>query len=84
MQETGAVKEKGKVEGMGRVFAVMAFIEALTWTGLLVGMALKYGGVTVMGVKIFGPLHGWAFIAYVVVTVLAAVRLRWQIGRAHV
>lgn len=63
---------------MGRVFAAVAFIEALTWAGLLVGMFLKYvTETTTMGVTIFGRLHGFAFIAYGVVTVLAAVRLRW-------
>ena len=27
---------------MGRVFATVAFIEALTWAGLLIGMYFKY------------------------------------------
>jgi len=63
---------------LGRLFAAVAFIEALTWAGLLIGMFLKYvTETTTMGVMIFGRLHGFAFIAYVVVAVLAAVRLRW-------
>ncbi|WP_137190060.1 DUF3817 domain-containing protein [Stenotrophomonas rhizophila] len=64
---------------MGRVFATVAFIEALTWAGLLVGMYFKYHAAdpTPIGVRVFGPVHGFAFMAYVVVTVLAAVRLRW-------
>ncbi|WP_441005336.1 DUF3817 domain-containing protein, partial [Xanthomonas sp. WHRI 1810A] len=28
---------------MGRLFAVAAFLEGLTWAGLLLGMLLKYG-----------------------------------------
>ncbi len=64
---------------MGRVFATVAFIEALTWAGLLIGMYFKYHAAdpTSIGVRVFGPVHGFAFMAYVVVTVLAAVRLRW-------
>ena len=62
----------------GRLFAVAAFIEGFTWAGLLIGMWLKYGPVgNELGVKIFGPLHGGAFLFYVVVTVLVAMRLRW-------
>ena len=63
---------------MGRLFAVAALLEAFTWLGLLVGMYLKYGPVgNELGVKIFGPLHGGAFLFYVVVTVLSTLRLRW-------
>ena len=62
----------------GRVFAVVAFIEALTWAGLLAGMWLKYGPYeNVALVRVFGPLHGAAFLVYVAVTLFAAVRLRW-------
>ena len=63
---------------IGKAFAVAAFIEAITWAGLLIGMWLKYGPVgNELGVKIFGPLHGGAFLFYVVVTVLSTLRLRW-------
>lgn len=62
----------------GKLFVAIALIEALTWTGLLVGMYLKYvSGITDMGVWLFGRLHGLAFVAYVVITVLTGVRLRW-------
>ena len=62
----------------GRLFVVAALIEGFTWAGLLSGMWLKYGPVgNELGVKIFGPLHGGAFLFYVVVTVLSALRLRW-------
>lgn len=63
---------------MGRLFAIVAFAEAVTWAGLLVGMWLKYGPQTTEAVVwLFGRLHGVAFMVYVVVAVLAAVRLRW-------
>lgn len=62
----------------GRLFAVAAFLEGFTWAGLLIGMAFKYGATcNDLGVKAFGPLHGGAFLFYVVVTALSALRLRW-------
>jgi integral membrane protein len=62
----------------GRLFAIAAFVEGLTWAGLLVGMWLKYGAnVTDIGVWLFGRLHGAAFLFYVGATLLAATRQRW-------
>lgn len=62
----------------GRLFAIAAFAEGLTWAGLLIGMLLKYGTQTTdVGVWLFGRLHGAAFLFYVVVTLLSAMRLRW-------
>ena len=66
------------LSGAGRVFAVAAFFEAFTWAGLLVGMWLKHGaGTTDAGVWLFGRLHGFAFLAYLVATFYTATRLRW-------
>ncbi|WP_166843904.1 DUF3817 domain-containing protein [Isoptericola sp. BMS4] len=63
---------------LGRAFAVVAVIEAFTWAGLLVGMYLKYvPETTEAGVWLFGRLHGAAFVAYVVVALVVAVRHRW-------
>ncbi|MEQ8034810.1 DUF3817 domain-containing protein [Xanthomonas sp. WHRI 6106] len=63
---------------MGRLFAVAAFIEGVTWAGLLLGMWLKYGTQTTeVVVWLFGRLHGVAFLFYLAVSVLAALRLRW-------
>ena len=41
-------------------FRLIAFAEAVSWVGLLVGMYFKYLGApqTELGVKIFGPVHG--------------------------
>ncbi len=62
----------------GRVFAVAAFAEGLTWAGLLVGMLLKYGTQTTdLAVWVFGRLHGAVFLFYVMVALVSAVRLRW-------
>ncbi|MFK4762034.1 DUF3817 domain-containing protein [Microbacterium sp. ZW T5_45] len=53
-------------------------MEAGTWAGLLIGMYLKYITQTAkVGVQIFGELHGYAFLAYVAITIVAAIRLRW-------
>lgn len=67
-----------RISPMGRVFSVVALIEAMTWAGLLVGMWLKYGnGTTDMGVWLFGRLHGVAFLVYLVVSIVTAWRLNW-------
>ncbi|GAB3210431.1 DUF3817 domain-containing protein [Marinactinospora thermotolerans] len=60
-------------------FRVVAAVEAVTWMGLLVGMFFKYVVVhNEIGVTIFGPLHGIAFIVYVILAVLAWWTLRWR------
>ena len=47
----------------GKAFAVVAMIEAVTWTGLLLGMFLKYVTETTdLGVWLFGRLHGLAHL----------------------
>lgn len=60
-------------------FRFVASLEALTWLGLLVGMAFKYlpADGNELGVKIFGPLHGAAFLIYVPVAAWTIYRLRW-------
>lgn len=65
------------------LFSWLARAEAVTWTLLLAGMALKYvTRTTELGVQVFGMLHGVVFIAYCLVTVLVAVDQRWSRGRA--
>lgn len=59
-------------------FRVVAFAEALSWAGLLIGMYAKY--VTdsgELGVKVFGPIHGGIFVAYGLLTLLVARAQRW-------
>ena len=68
-----------------RVFRVTAFAEAMSWTGLLVGMFFKY--VTEsgeLGVKIFGPIHGALFVAYLAAALWAARVERWSLPRTAV
>ena len=67
-----------RISPMGRIFSVVALIEALTWAGLLIGMCLKYGtGTTDLGVWWFGRLHGAAFLLYLMTSIIAAWRLNW-------
>ncbi|WP_402469688.1 DUF3817 domain-containing protein [Isoptericola aurantiacus] len=71
--------------GLGRLYAVVAWIEAFTWAGLLAGMFLKYvTETTEAGVWLFGRLHGGAFVAYGIVALIVAVRYRWGIWRTLV
>lgn len=64
----------------GRLFAVAAMIEGITWAGLLIGMFLKYQTQTTeLGVWLFGRLHGAAFVFYVVAAVITGVRQRWPL-----
>ena len=64
--------------GWGTLFAVVAFAEAFTWAGLLVGMLLKHmTNTTDVGVAVFGALHGAMFLIYLPVALVCAWRLRW-------
>ncbi|UOY00752.1 DUF3817 domain-containing protein [Blastococcus sp. PRF04-17] len=63
------------------LFRIVAVAEALSWLGLLIGMYVKYvPQTTELGVKIFGPIHGGVFVAYVVVALIASRVLRWTAG----
>jgi integral membrane protein len=60
-------------------FRIVAVAEALSWVGLLAGMYVKYvPETTELGVKVFGPIHGGIFLAYVVVALLTSRVLRWS------
>ena len=59
----------------------MAVLEALSWVGLLAGMYAKYlTDAGDLGVKVFGPLHGGVFLAYLVLTVVVARLHRWSLA----
>jgi integral membrane protein len=66
---------------LARVFRAVAIAEACSWIGLLIGMAFKYLVVfDDVGVRVFGPIHGALFVAYVVVALVTARVFRWSIG----
>src|SRR3954453_16881624 len=63
----------------GRSFRLAAVAEACSWAGLLDGMFFKYLVVhDDMGVKVFGPIHGALFVAYVVVSLVVFRPLGWD------
>src|SRR5215510_557772 len=75
------IPETGLMNRAVTAFRVVAVAEALSWTGLLIGMVFKYLVVgDELGVKIFGPIHGGLFLLYVAVTVLVRRQLRWSAG----
>ncbi|BBZ03385.1 membrane protein [Mycolicibacterium chitae] len=59
----------------------MALAEAVSWVGLLLGMYFKYLGTprTEIGVKIFGPLHGGIFVAFLIVALFAGLAFKWSV-----
>jgi integral membrane protein len=62
------------------IFRAVAIAEAISWTGLLIGMLFKYVlSDNEIGVKIFGPIHGGIFIAYVITVAIVRKPLRWTI-----
>lgn len=63
-------------------FRLIAFAEALSWAGLLIGMYFKYLGSpqTEVGVKVFGPIHGGIFIAFLVAALLVGMSVKWRAG----
>jgi integral membrane protein len=68
-----------------RVFRATAIAEALSWLGLLTGMFFKYLVVqNPVGVKVFGPVHGALFVAYLAALLCVAARHRWGLGRVLV
>ncbi len=63
-------------------FRIIAFAEAVTWVGLLVGMYFKYLGTprTEIGVKTFGMAHGLVFVAFVVAALLVGIGFKWSVS----
>ncbi|GAA3390107.1 DUF3817 domain-containing protein [Cryptosporangium minutisporangium] len=68
-----------------RLFRLAALAEALSWTGLLIGMVFKYLIVeNEIGVKIFGPIHGALFILYLVSVLLTRPVAGWSLRATFV
>lgn len=59
-------------------FRVVAVAEAISWGGLLVAMAFKYGLGMPLGVTICGWIHGLVFTAYIVTSLVVFSPLRWK------
>lgn len=62
-----------------KLFRIAAVLEACSWVGLLVGMYLKHvAGTTDVGVQVMGPVHGIAFVSYVIVTLVVSGEAGWS------
>jgi integral membrane protein len=61
-----------------RIFRIAAITEAITWLGLLASMYEKYIAHThSAAIQIFGTLHGYAWLAYVLVVFLVRAEYKW-------
>lgn len=63
-----------------RLFRILAFAEAVTWTILIVSMVLKYAAGLDAAVLVGGSIHGFVFLAYAFAAVLVGVNQRWNLG----
>jgi integral membrane protein len=62
-----------------RIFRICAITEAITWLGLLFSMYEKYIADTHSSlIHIMGSLHGYAFLAYVLVVFLVRAEYGWS------
>ncbi len=62
-----------------RIFRICAITEAITWVGLLASMYEKYIANThSAAIHIFGSVHGYAFLAYVLVVFLVRAEYGWS------
>ena len=63
-------------------FRLIAFAEAISWAGLLVGMYFKYLGTprTEVGVKVFGMAHGLVFVAFVAAALMVGIAFKWSVS----
>ena len=60
-------------------FRIAAIAEAISWTGLLIGMVFKYLVVhNAAGVHVFGPIHGVLFLVYVALAIVVWRRQHWS------
>jgi integral membrane protein len=65
-----------------RAFRLVAVAEACSWLGLLISMLFKYAlAHNPVGVKVFGPIHGALFIAYLATLLWLSRRERWALPR---
>lgn len=63
----------------GYLFIAVAFLEAITWAGLLVGMYQKHLlGLEENLVPLFGALHGFVFMLYLAVAFFTGRQLGWS------
>lgn len=65
-----------------RLFGVLAFAEAVTWTLLITALILRATAHVEWAVGVAGGIHGFVFLAYAATALLVAINQRWSIGVA--
>lgn len=55
----------------------VAAIEMATWSLLIIGMILKYSGLTPAMVPVAGSIHGFGFLCFVLITTALWINNRW-------
>ena len=63
-----------------RLFGVLAFAEAVTWTLLITALVLRAVAHVEWAVGIAGGIHGFVFLSYGATVVLVALNNRWKAG----
>ena len=66
------------------LYRVVAIAEAISWTLLLGGLALRALTDVAIGVSIGGAIHGFVFLSYAATAVLMTIHQRWHAGVAVV
>lgn len=62
-------------------YRVIAYSVGVLLIGLtVIGMPLKYLGDEAIVVEVLGPIHGWLYLAYLVLTADLARRAGWRLG----
>lgn len=64
-----------------KVSTIVAFAEAISWLGLLLGMVLIYGFDNERGVSLMGPIHGMLFVVFAGLLLMTQYQERWSAGR---
>ncbi len=60
-------------------FRFVAVLEAITWLALLIAMFFKWVLGHTEAVAVPGMVHGIVFIAFVAISVVTAMQLRWSL-----
>lgn len=63
-----------------KLHRVVAYLEMFTWTFLIIGMILKYSGVTDAVTSVAGGIHGFGFLCFAFITILVWINNRWPFG----
>jgi integral membrane protein len=73
------LSEGGQMKGALTRFRVMAYVVGVFLLLLVVAMVLKYAADMDGAMKVVGPIHGFLYAIYLVISVDLALKLRWSI-----